>query len=192
MRNLLIGLASVALFATVSSSQAQSKRKLVIEGFAGNSLGRFLGSEDHRIARGFGVGTTLNAPRKLTIKGTSPDLILLGYRHRSTTQGFYGHPPNGTDAYGILGLSRYQLGKRVNGVAWYGEIGFGFQLFDQATIDQSSTWSFSPTFGLGTSIYDSREREFYVGVRFFHLSNAGLRGNNKGQNQLLLTMGVRL
>jgi hypothetical protein len=63
------------------------------------------------------------------------------------------------------------------------DLGWGLQYTDQRTVDISSRLSSTPSATLGVSI-PSGEREFLLGVRFTHISNAGSSGNNQGCNQL--------
>lgn len=188
MKLLISCVALVSLTAT-GYSQYEQKR-WILEGFTGRGLVGFLGSEDPRVARGLGLGYAFNTPNFLNIHGKESELIVLGYYHRSTSKGVSGQPANGTDAFGTLGLARYYIGPRIGGMAPYAEAGLGIQFQDQETVDQSSTYSFSPTVGVGISMR-GKDSELMLGVRLLHLSNAGTRGNNQGSNQILITMGLR-
>jgi len=163
--------------------------RFFIEGFTGQSIIAWLGSEDPRRAHGFGIGFFAPAPRILRIKGMVPELLIEGYHHRSTSPGASGIGPNGTDAYGILTLARYTF-SRTKDASWYFDIGTGFQYADMRTVDLSGRGSFTPTIGIGVSLGDG-PTQFVLGARYFHISNAGLQGNNQGQNQILFTVGIR-
>lgn len=149
----------------------------------------FLGSEDLRSAHGFGIGVVLPGWRRLRYRGFVPETLLQVYYFRSTAPDAPVTPRNGTDAYGVLALSRY-TSPRKGGRALYVDVGIGFQYADMRTVDLSGRGSFTPTLGLGLS-YKPGFTEWLIGARLFHISNAALAGNNQGQNQLLVTLGVR-
>lgn len=168
---------------------AEPRGRFYVEGFAGEAIIAWLGSEDRRKAHGFGVGYYLPAPRRLRYRGFVPELLIQGYHHRSTSPGASGVGPNGTDAYGVMALARYTFA-RQRGIEWVFDMGTGMQYADMRTVDLSGRLSFTPTFGLGVALGEGRS-QLLVGVRYLHISNAGLQGNNQGQNQILLTVGVR-
>lgn len=173
----------------MSSAQEPLKGRIVLEGFAGKALVPFLGSEDPRSTYGFGLGIAFPGMRRMRYRTFVPETILQIYYQRSTSPGASEQPPNGTDAFGVLMLSRYTTPRRA-GTALYLDLGIGFQYADQRTVDLSGRGNFTPTVGLGLS-YKDRDVEWTLGARLFHISNAALQGNNQGQNQLMLTVGVR-
>lgn len=164
------------------------RHKIYVEGFFGTSVVT-LGSEDRRYAHGFAVGIELAAPRRFRYRGFVPTMILEGYHHRSRSPGASQQPPNATDAYGFLSLVRYEksLGRSMG---LYFDWGMGLQYADQRTVDLSGRLSSTPTLGLGLAFH-TRGLTYYLGARLFHISNAGFQGNNQGQNQLLVTFGIR-
>lgn len=162
--------------------------KIYVEGFAGFSIVT-LGSEDHRYAHGGAIGIELHAPRRFRYRNTVPTLIIEGYHHRSRSPGASGEPRNATDAYGVLQLLRYEMALGRN-FGYYFDLGMGLQYADQRTVDLSGRLSSTPTLGLGLS-FRNRKVTYFMGVRMFHVSNAGLQGNNQGQNQFMYTFGVR-
>ncbi len=184
-RALLLALLTVCSSANAGASQG----RIYIEGTAGKAIVPFLGSEDPRTTRGFGIGVVLPGWRQMRYRNYVPETILQVYYQRSTTPGVSGVPANGTDAYGVLALSRY-TSRRRDGVACFVDLGIGFQYADMRTVDLSGRGSFTPTVGLGLS-FKQGSTEWLLGVRLFHISNAALQGNNQGQNQLLVTLGVR-
>ena len=184
----------LAVAASVLGSPAPQARPFApgnryIEGFAGRAIPEFLGSEDHRKVRGLGMGTYLPGPRRLRYRNYVPELVVTGYYHRSTSAGVSGVGPNGVDAYGVLALARYEFAKGRS-FAGYFDLGMGLQYADMRTVDLSGRLSTTPTLGLGVS-FGSGSCKWLAGVRLFHISNAGLQGNNQGQNQVLITLGVR-
>ncbi|MEQ1822087.1 MAG: acyloxyacyl hydrolase [Fimbriimonadaceae bacterium] len=118
-----------------------------------------------------------------------PKVYVEGYYHRSVSPGASEQPPNGTDAYGILNFVRYELTPEKR-TSFYFDIGVGLQYADQRTVDLSGRLSSTPTLGIGVA-FRGTDATYYLGARFFHLSNAGFQGNNQGQNQVLITFGVK-
>lgn len=177
-----------AALASLCLNPAPDRPRIYVEGFAGHSIVT-LGSEDHRIAHGFAIGVDIEAPRRFRYRQILPHLIIEGYHHRSRSSGASGEPGNRTDAYGLLQILRYEkgLGKNIN---LYFDIGMGLQYADQRTVDLSGRLSSTPMFGGGLAFH-CKEATYYLGLRMFHISNAGLQGNNQGQNQFLFTLGVR-
>lgn len=160
-----------------------------VEGFAGRAIPEFLGSEDHRKARGIGIGTYMAAPRRLRYRHYVPELVVTAYHHRSTSAGVSGVGPNATDAYGVLTVARYGFAV-VKGLNGYFDMGMGLQYADMRTVDLSGRLSSTPTLGLGLS-FGKGQTKWLLGIRLLHISNAGFQGNNQGQNQVLFTLGVR-
>lgn len=182
------GVLCLACCAVLAQGQATEK-KWLIEGIVSRSIYEFLGSEDLRHSRMIGLGYPTGIDLRWKIKGNRPESILMVYYHRSTSSGYSGEPPNATDAWGVMHLLRY-YSRRRHGIAGFVELGNGMQFSDQRTLDLSSRWSFSPSFGVGLSI-SGPTHDLNIGVRLVHLSNLGFEGNNQGQNQLALTLGVR-
>lgn len=177
------------LAATLASAQEAPRGKWFVEAFGGKSLIPFLGSEDPRSVRGFGIGHIRHTPFWLH-QGKSPsDLWTQLYYHRSTSPGFRGRTPNGADAIGLLTTVRYwaPLGRDTQ---MYFEIGGGLHYTDLRTEDIPSRLSSTPVIGLGFS-FRTTGGEILLGARLLHISNAGFVGSNQGQNQLLVTVGFR-
>ncbi|MFN8220655.1 MAG: acyloxyacyl hydrolase [Fimbriimonadales bacterium] len=171
MRLKVLGLAVLALAA---HAPAQSRWQIVLN--FGKSLENFLGSEDPRPYRHVGVAYS-RPERRLRYRHLNAELVLEGYYERSTSHGVSDQPPNGTDAYGMIGYARY----RTQRLVW--DIGWGLQYTDQRTVDISSRLSSTPVLAVSYS-FPTKDTEILVGLRFMHISNAGLGGNNQGSNQL--------
>jgi Lipid A 3-O-deacylase (PagL) len=182
------GIAIAALLAT-SIASAQEKGRYFIEVWGGRSIVPFLGSEDTRTARGYGLGFTTK-PRWLVSKGADMELFVSAYFHDSSSPGASGKPANKTDAFGALMLLRNTA---ISGPKFrvYTDIGVGLNLSDQRTVDLSSRLTATPTIGLMFGVPTGRGQEFYFGARLMHLSNAGTAGNNQGNNQLLFVAQYR-
>ena len=75
--------------------------------------------------------------------------------------------------------------------AWFAEGGIGVSLMDQQFVTQTkqftTAFNFVDTLGVGISLGPSREQE--LGLRLQHVSNAGIRVPNPGQNFLQLRYG---
>lgn len=177
------------LAATLASAQEAPRGKWFIEAFAGKSLVPFLGSEDPRSARGFGIGHIRHTPGWLHHGKSPSDLWTQVYYHRSTSPGFRGRKPNSADAVGLLTTVRYWA-PVSKGVQAYLEIGGGLHYTDLRTEDVPSRLSTTPVIGLGLSFRTS-DGEVLLGARLLHISNAGFVGTNQGQNQLMFVLGFR-
>jgi hypothetical protein len=182
-------LSSLLLNPDIKPTPRLIRQAYYIEGFSGRAIPEFLGSEDPRRAHGVALGVVLNAPRSLRWGRLVPKVFVEGYYHRSVSPGASEQPPNGTDAYGILHFIRYELTPEKP-TSFYFDIGMGLQYADQRTVDLSGRLSSTPTLGIGVA-FRSSGLTYYLGARFFHISNAGFQGNNQGQNQTLITFGVK-
>jgi hypothetical protein len=182
-------LPSFAFLTLLHPAPRLAPQSVYFEGFAGRAIPEFLGSEDPRRAHGIGLGVVLDAPHFLRWGRLKPKLYVEGYYHRSVSPGASEQPPNGTEAYGILQFARYELTPNKP-VSFYFDIGMGLQYADQRTVDLSGRLSSTPMLGIGLALKSSSVT-YYVGARFFHISNAGFQGNNQGQNQTLITFGVK-
>lgn len=98
----------------------------------------------------------------------------LGDRHRSLTQ------------VGIAPVVRYRFDQGRSD--WFAEGGIGLTYFDglyQRGDERFSTrFNFQDTLGVGRSFGARREHE--VSLRFTHVSNAGIKEPNPGENSLRL------
>ena len=91
---------------------------------------------------------------------------------------------------GLVPVFRFRLDQGRS--PWFGEAGIGVSLMDQhfVTTDKQFTTSFNfvDVLGVGRSFGATRSQE--IGVRLQHVSNAGIRVPNPGQNFLQLRYGV--
>lgn len=156
-------------------------------GFVGQSL-TTLGSEDVRY--GFGIGMGYGKPdRRFRFRSIPAQLVYEAYLDRTTSRFRYA-PHRSTYALGGLVLARWFWPRNEKGWGMYGGIGMGLQVAEFRTRDLNSTINSTPVLDIGGT-FESGSREYLVGLRLLHISNAGTRGPNQGQNQLLLTLGVR-
>lgn len=104
-------------------------------------------------------------------------------------RGSYESTPNDRVGVNLLEYARYRFRTR-HGVGFFTDLGFGFY-FTKESFDIPSPVSFTPTAGIGVAIRNGRASELIIGLRFRHISNAGIRGTNNGQNGFWLTVGER-
>lgn len=150
----------------------------------------FLGSEDARRGGYYGIQYSRPDPR-VHFAGEDGEFVLEGYYLFTRGGGFGAEPPDSSVAFGAMMMARYWP-ERWSRDRWAGyyEAGIGIQHQNQSTVDLNDRWNFTPTFGLGLE-YTFEEVSVLLGIRYFHISNAGLRPPNQGQNQLLFLAGVR-
>lgn len=186
---ILSGLTVLLALINPSAAQEPTRGRWFVEGFSGKSLVPFLGSEDLRTAHGFGIGFVRRTPWWLHHGRSPSDMWSQIYYHTSTSPGASQQPPNRANAIGILTTVRYWAPSKGN-VRAYLEVGGGIQLANRTTVDNTSRLNGTPALGVGVS-FRGGSSDVLIGVRLLHISNAGFRGTNQGQNQLTLTVGVR-
>ncbi|MBS1706197.1 MAG: acyloxyacyl hydrolase [Armatimonadetes bacterium] len=165
-------------------SLAYSQTERVVNLFAVKSL-LTLGSMDKRYGAGIGY-QHIQPNRRWSFKGNPAKLNIEGYASWTKSDWFWA-PPGNRYQVGILFSARYQ--HRMNASTdWFWEAGWGAQLANRKTHDLDSILNSTPTIGIGAVFHQS----FYVTFRLMHISNAGLSGRNKGQNQLMLMLGSKL
>jgi hypothetical protein len=152
---------------------------------SGGQSALILGSEDSRRALNVAVQYGRREPR-LKIAGLEPHLVYEGYASRSTSRGRFEFGPDTTYMFGALGLSRWET--FATGTRAYLELGWGLQYATRVTLDLPSLWNSTPVVGLGLIFPCGRSR-LLAGLRLMHVSNAGTRGNNPGQNVVSLSLG---
>ncbi|MFQ3587504.1 MAG: acyloxyacyl hydrolase [Fimbriimonadaceae bacterium] len=153
--------------------------------------------------------------RSLLILGSEEDLmgVMLGIQYevprrkirfwradaRPVIEAYYQNLTGGTDdgassgrliTGGILVLARFRSPLEEE-TAWVTGLGWGLQYGNHATRDLDSRLNSTPVLECGLSM-GKPEREVLFMVRFLHASNAGLKGNNQGQNQTYLYVAVRM
>lgn len=148
-----------------------------------------LGSQDERV--GVFVGYQAVRPEKrFTLWGQPLKLALETNLSYSYGGGWRFRVRDQYLALGLLALAKYEVvGPSRRG--FYYELGWGAHFATRRTWDLNSPINSSPVFG-GGWIFPVRETTGYLGLRMYHISNAGTSGSNQGQNQLLLFTGFRL
>lgn len=153
----------------------------------GHSM-RVLGSEENRNNQYFSVAYGKPEPR-FRYRSIKAQLVVEAYYERSEVGRVRRSLPNASDGYGVLGYARYRWGKR-GGIGTYFDIGWGLQYVDLLSRDIETHLNSTPMFGVGAA-FTLPSGELLVGARLLHLSNAGLVGDNQGQNQLFVTVSYR-
>ena len=72
---------------------------------------------------------------------------------------------------------------------WFLEGSEGLQLQNRESHDLASWLNSTPTATFGKYIDADKSR--YLGLRIMHISNAGTKHHNRGQNYFMLTYGIR-
>lgn len=70
------------------------------------------------------------------------------------------------------------------------DLGWGFQYASHPTFDLDTRINSTPILGFG-ALFPMGPREFLLSLRLLHISNGGTDKPNRGQNEILLIMGVR-
>lgn len=149
-----------------------------------------LGSQDERT--GFFVHYQAVRPEKrLTLWGKNLKLALEtnisysyggGWRFRHRDQAL---------SVGIAAIAKYEvIGPSRRGS--YFEMGWGLNYASRRTWDLNTLLNSTPLLGAGITFPYRQDSVGYLGLRVFHISNAGTYGSNQGQNQLCLFTAFRL
>lgn len=150
--------------------------------FGGQSM-TILGSEDRRTGFGLGFGYGRPEPR-FHVRGMRTQLVYEAYYDHTSSRGASGHGPNQAETFGAMAYGRWRWPLK-RGVGIYATAGWGLQYTNRTSVDLDSNINSTPMLGLGFS-WDTGDGEASIGLRFLHISNAGTRGRNQGQNQLYL------
>ena len=128
--------------------------------------------------------------RRLSFHQTPGYLVLEGYYHHSVSSGVKALGSNQTDSLGILAMARYEY-RTQRRPFWFAEIGWGLQWASKSTFDLNSQFNSTPVVSGGV-ILPTHGNELYLGLRYLHISNGGLKKPNNGQNQIHLIAGIKL
>lgn len=162
--------------------------KWIVELYGGRSLTPFLGSEDTREAYGISLQHT-RPERRLRFKETRGELGLGLTLGGSWSDGVDRDQPNRQTEVGFISYARWTFGK-TNSVRLYFDVGWGLHYASRRTHDLESRLNSTPYLATGLLI-PNKTVDWLLGARLMHISNGGTVGHNRGQNQLLLTLGVR-
>lgn len=185
---------ALAAFAAVSNSPAPDEPdprvspSHYVTAFVGQSE-LILGSEDNRY--GGGIAYAYGKPEKRFRKGSiAAQLVYETYVDRTQSSGGVGGTFNSTYAFGGLAYARWRWPVNDLGNGFYADLGWGLQMADKTTLDLESTLNSTPVAGFGGILRDG-DREYLIGLRYLHISNAGLVKPNFGQNEIFFTVGMR-
>lgn len=183
---------AIVLIAVAALANAQSEElnhsSHYWRGFFGQSA-IILGSEDVREAFGLGYGYGRPEPR-LRRGSVTAQLVYEGYYEQSSSVEKYDVGHLHTYSFGVLGYGRWFWPKDKQGRGMFFDLGWGFQYANQSSHDLDSQVNSTPTTGFGAT-FPVGERDFLIGLSLLHISNGGTKKPNRGQNQLLVTFGVR-
>jgi hypothetical protein len=147
---------------------------------------RVLGTADDRYGEGFGIGYGRPEPR-FSLKQIKAQLEYEAYYDQTDSSMYH----TGTYAEGLLGVARWYWPRDRHGRGFYADLGFGFQYANTQTFDLDTRLNSTPITGFG-GVFRANGREYLVGLRWLHISNAGTDRPNRGQNELLLMVTLRL
>ena len=160
-----------------------------VHGFVGPSA-IILGSQDPRFGYGLSVGYG-RPDAHFRFRKIPAQFVLEGYWDTSESKGVNGIPSNRTEAVGALAISRYRWPADKQGNGYYAEIGWGLQYATRPTVDLDSKLNSTPILGIGGLFHYTESSDIMLGLRLLHISNAGTKKPNHGQNQVLLVAGFR-
>jgi len=167
------------------AQQLYSKPSWYVSFFGGHSA-RILGSQDIRTDFGFGIAWQKPEPHFKWRHGPA-ELVMEGYYEHSNGQQ---HPTRGkvTDAIGTLWYGRFRFPS--HSINLFADVGWGAQISTSESFDLGTRLNSSPMIGGGVAIRQGSQETLF-GLRWIHLSNAGLNKSNRGQNQFLFYVGVK-
>ncbi|MCX7799451.1 MAG: acyloxyacyl hydrolase [Fimbriimonadales bacterium] len=178
---------TLLLAALACSSASADEGKWFLSFHTGRSV-VWIGGEDEREAFAMGIGYSRPDPRMKA--GTRPgnlDLYLYFERSWSTPQDDVPHVAS--DAVGFLAAASWEdMWTKEFGT--YLRLGWGIQVQNRTSNDLDSVLNSSPVLGFGMIFRCGSE--FRIGVDYLHLSNGGTAGRNLGQNQLMVSLTVRV
>lgn len=150
--------------------------------FAGRSE-LVLGTDDPRFGGGFFYEYGRPEP-KLKFLRVPAQHVSEFYMDRTHSHGANGELTNDSYAAGVLEIARMRFKSAFFDVGW------GLQAQNRATTDVPSYINSTPIVGTGF-VFHAAHADWFTGVRWLHISNAGTMHRNPGQNELFLMLGVR-
>lgn len=147
-----------------------------------------LGSEDLR--EGWCIGPVYGKPEPRFSNSWESGDLAIGLYYTDTGSTKFHTPGRQSQGIGLIAMmDMHRMWTRSWGYYYF--LGWGIQYVNHPQIDLDSQLNSSPAIGAGFILF-AGSREIRVGLDLLHLSNAGLQGSNQGQNQLYLTVGMRL
>ena len=182
---LILGFGATTFGATEDDPAASSH---IISGFIGRGM-QILGTEEVRTGGGFGYAFARREPR-FFIKKLPAQVVYEGYIDTTKSPGVYGAAPETTFALGGLAYARWLLPANRNGLGAFFDVGWGLQAQTHPTDNLDRVINSTPLVDAGAS-FNIGKQELLIGARYLHISNAGTKGHNKGENQLFFLIGLR-
>lgn len=148
----------------------------------------FMGSQDRRT--GWGLSYQRIVPLRVLNERSTPGWLVLEANYLQSKSDRFDRSLGkvGVQCLGVLAMARYEQHRGI--LPNFVEIGWGLQLSNHVSLDNSSVLNSTPVAGMGVFL-GKGPGAVAVGLRYLHASNAGFRGNNKGQNQLHLMVGFK-
>jgi opacity protein-like surface antigen len=154
--------------------------------FAGQTIVT-LGSND--IRRGYGGYFSYGKPEPQFKLWSIPAQLVYEFGVDTTHSSGYQEGANDHAAVWAFPYARYRFRTRHR-MGAYLDAGVGLY-YTHTSADISSVISTSPTVDFGVAFRQGAKDELLVGLRLRHVSDAGLRGPNAGQNGLFLVVEYR-
>jgi hypothetical protein len=148
---------------------------------------KILGSVDQRSGAVLGF-QKVRPEKRIAILQIPAQMVFEGY-FQVTSGGAFEYPRDTTGALGGFAAGRWETSPPA-GPSFFIEVGLGLQLSTQATHDLNIPINFTPVGGLGIAWTKGKSR-LQVTARYMHVSNAGIRPPNRGQNYAQLLVGWR-
>jgi hypothetical protein len=156
--------------------------------FAGKGA-KILGSSDVRAGGGLSYAFAKPEP-KFRIGRTRAQLVWQGYVDYTDSIGVI-RPRDPSYAAGGIAYARWWGKPFSRGPQFYSELGEGLQYATRPSYDLPSEINSTPILGFGVAL-PLIGRDWLVGVRLLHASNAGFVSPNRGQDEIFLTVAVSL
>lgn len=147
-----------------------------------------LGSEDVRRGGTYAIGKAY-PEKRFTYKGHEAQIVWSAYYMFTKGAGFENVPVDRMHSYGFNVGARYWNHFWKGGNTFY-DMGWGFAYNNKSTRDLDTRLVSTPYFGVGAG-FEIGDVPVLAGIRWFHMSNGGTKGNNQGSNQIQYWVGVR-
>jgi hypothetical protein len=179
------GLAALSLLPGLSVAQGIYANPAWYGTFFGGKSTPILGSQDIRTNYGVGLAWQRPEPHFKWRHGPA-QLVMEGYFEHSNGED-HGIRGKVTESIGVIWYARFRF-PQFN---LFADIGEGVHLSTSESFDLGTRINSSPMLGFGFVIRQGNQ-ETMIGARLLHISNAGLNQSNRGQNQVLFYMSVKL
>lgn len=147
-----------------------------------------IGSEDVRRGGMYGIGYARPEPR-FTFQGNRAQIAGELYYMFTRGYGYEFQPVDHLHNWGLTVRARYWQ-RWIRGMDTYLDLGWGLSYGNKRTVDMDARLNSTPFIGVGTAVSFLRS-ELHLGVRWWHMSNAGLVGNNQGHNSIQYVIAYR-